>query len=169
MALIKGIHHVALKCCSSEEYKNVAEFYGDILGLSVARKWDGGIMFDTGDGIIEVFEDGESPLPQGNIRHFAFAAEDVDACVFAVRNRMGQAARARMRAQVAKPSSPGIITSSRMQSAQRQSVSVSCVPEVRVSTVWPSRSSAVFSSVQRSRSSSTARMCAISSPYRVSV
>lgn len=55
MALIKGIHHVALKCCSSEEYKNVAEFYGDILGLSVARKWDGGIMFDTGDGIIEVF------------------------------------------------------------------------------------------------------------------
>ena len=49
MALIKGIHHVALKCCSSEEYKNVAEFYGDILGLSVARKWDGGIMFDTGD------------------------------------------------------------------------------------------------------------------------
>lgn len=69
MALIKGIHHVALKCCSSEEYKNVAEFYGDILGLSVARKWDGGIMFDTGDGIIEVFEDGESPLPQGNIRH----------------------------------------------------------------------------------------------------
>lgn len=61
---------MALKCCSSEEYKNVAEFYGDILGLSVARKWDGGIMFDTGDGIIEVFEDGESPLPQGNIRHF---------------------------------------------------------------------------------------------------
>lgn len=85
MALIKGIHHVALKCCSSEEYKNVAEFYGDILGLSVARKWDGGIMFDTGDGIIEVFEDGESPLPQGNIRHFAFATEDVDACVSAVR------------------------------------------------------------------------------------
>ena len=75
--------HTTLRC--GEEYKNVAEFYGDILGLSVARKWDGGIMFDTGDGIIEVFEDGESPLPQGNIRHFAFAAEDVDACDSAVR------------------------------------------------------------------------------------
>ena len=42
-------------------------------------------MFDTGDGIIEVFEDGESPLPQGTIRHFAFATGDVDACVSAVR------------------------------------------------------------------------------------
>ena len=43
-------------------------------------------MFDTGDGIIEVFDDGESPLPQGNIRHFAFATDDVDACVLAVRD-----------------------------------------------------------------------------------
>ena len=85
MALIKGIHHVALKCSDAEEYRKVAEFYRDILGLSVARSWDGGIMFDTGDGIIEVFDDGEVPLPQGNIRHFAFATEDVDACVSAVR------------------------------------------------------------------------------------
>ena len=86
MALIKGIHHVALKCSDVEEYRKVAEFYRDILGLSVARSWDGGIMFDTGDGIIEVFDDGEVPLPQGNIRHFAFATYDVDACVLAVRN-----------------------------------------------------------------------------------
>lgn len=85
MSLIKGIHHVALKCCSREEYEKAAEFYRDILGLSVARSWAGGIMFDTGDGIIEVFDDGESPLPQGNIRHFAFATDDVDACVSAVR------------------------------------------------------------------------------------
>ena len=86
MALIKGIHHVAFKCSDAEEYRKVAEFYRDILGLSVARSWDGGIMFDTGDGIIEVFDDGESPLPQGNIRHFAFATDDVDACVLAVRD-----------------------------------------------------------------------------------
>ena len=85
MALIKGIHHVALKCCNREEYDRVVEFYRDILGLSVARSWNGGIMFDTGAGIIEVFDDGEAPLPQGNIRHFAFATDDVDACAEAVK------------------------------------------------------------------------------------
>ena len=37
MALIKGIHHVALKCSDAEEYRTVAEFYRDTLGLSVAR------------------------------------------------------------------------------------------------------------------------------------
>ena len=35
-------------------------------------------MFDTGNGIIEVFSNAESDLPQGVIRHFALSVTDVD-------------------------------------------------------------------------------------------
>lgn len=85
MSLIKGIHHIALKCCGAEEYQKTVAFYRDILGLPVARSWDGGIMLDTGSGIIEIFADGESRLPQGAVRHFALLTDDVEACVEAVR------------------------------------------------------------------------------------
>jgi len=82
--LIKGIHHVSMKCCNEDEYAKTIAFYKDILGLPVARKWSAGIMFETGNGIIEIFNNGEAKLDKGSIRHFAFAVEDVDACVKAV-------------------------------------------------------------------------------------
>ena len=44
-----------------------------------------GIMFDTGNGIVEIFNDGDGVLDKGVIRHFAFATDDVDACVEAVK------------------------------------------------------------------------------------
>ena len=31
MSLIKGIHHVALKCCSEQEYEKTKHFYTSIL------------------------------------------------------------------------------------------------------------------------------------------
>lgn len=31
--MIKGIHHVALKCCGNEEFEKVVGFYRDVLGL----------------------------------------------------------------------------------------------------------------------------------------
>ena len=83
MSLIKGIHHACLKC-SEDELSKVINFYQDVLGLKVIRQWATGIMFDTGDGIIEVFTNGEHQYPQGMIRHFAFATDDVDSCVKAV-------------------------------------------------------------------------------------
>lgn len=85
MSLIKGIHHVSMKCQGQEEYDRAVAFYGRILGLEMAREWKGGIMFDTGSGLIELFRSEEDQLPKGTIRHFAFATADVDACVQAVR------------------------------------------------------------------------------------
>lgn len=85
MALIKGIHHVSMKTSSEKEYAEVVKFYQDILGLPVARVWNKGIMFETGAGIVEVFNDGEGALEKGVIRHFAFATDDVDACIKTVR------------------------------------------------------------------------------------
>lgn len=84
MGLIKSIHHVSMKCCNDEEYDKVVAFYNGVLGLEIKRTWDNGIMFDAGGQLIEIFRNGQEPMPQGVIRHFAFAVDDVDACVKAV-------------------------------------------------------------------------------------
>ena len=73
-----------MKCCNEEEYSKTVSFYKDVLGLKVAREWLAGIMFETGAGLIEIFNDGDTKLEKGAIRHFAFAVDDVDACVKAV-------------------------------------------------------------------------------------
>ena len=54
MSLIKGIHHVSMKCSSTEEYEKTIDFYKNILGIPVAREWQAGIMLDTGNGIVEI-------------------------------------------------------------------------------------------------------------------
>lgn len=84
MSLIRGIHHISMKCCNDEEYDRVVTFYTKVLGMEIARTWEHGIMFDTGNGIIEIFKNGE-PLEIGVIRHVAFAVDDVDRCVQAVK------------------------------------------------------------------------------------
>ena len=38
-------------------------------------------MLDTGNGIVEIFNDGDDAPGKGVIRHFAFATDDVDACI----------------------------------------------------------------------------------------
>lgn len=84
--LIKGIHHVSLKCTAQEEYEKEKDFYGNILGMDVVRDWGTGIMFDTGSGVMEIsVSDKNVPLPSGNIRHFALLTDDPDACIEAVR------------------------------------------------------------------------------------
>ena len=85
MSLIKGIHHVSMKCSSTEEYEKTIDFYKNILGIPVVREWQAGIMLDTGNGIVEIFNDGDDAAGKGVIRHFAFATDDVDACVEAVK------------------------------------------------------------------------------------
>ena len=83
--MIKGIHHVSMKCSNQEEYEKTIHFYKDILGLPVKRSWNVGIMLDTGAGLIEIFNDGEEKLDKGVIRHFAFDVDDADQCIDVVR------------------------------------------------------------------------------------
>lgn len=84
MGLIKGVHHVCMKCCDEEEFAKVRDFYGRILGVPVARTFPNGAMFDLGGTCLEVFTDGTVHLPQGVWRHIALATDDVDGCVKAV-------------------------------------------------------------------------------------
>ncbi|MBR5513852.1 MAG: VOC family protein [Ruminococcus sp.] len=82
--MIKGIHHISMKCQNDEEYSKVRSFYAEILQLSVVKECDACILLDTGAGIVEIFRDGTEFPEKGVIRHFAFAVDDVQACVDAV-------------------------------------------------------------------------------------
>ena len=84
MALIKGVHHVCMKCCTPEQYDEVQKFYGTVLGLTEVRRWVNGVMYDLGGSLLEVFSNGAEALPQGVWQHIALATDDVDACVKAV-------------------------------------------------------------------------------------
>ena len=76
--MIKGIHHVSMKCSKGAQYEEVVRFHHHILGLRIARIWGDknspeGIMFDTGSGIIEIFTNKADNADTGIIRHFALA------------------------------------------------------------------------------------------------
>ena len=88
MAMISGVHHIALKACGEEEFQKTVDFYQNVLQMPLVRSWEGeeaGVMLDTGAGLMEIFKNGEDHPGQGAIRHMAFDVEDTDACVEAVR------------------------------------------------------------------------------------
>lgn len=86
---ITGIHHVALNARGLAAYERLYAFYHDLLGLPLVRQWGEGeniaVMLDTGAGMLELFAHAKDEPGQGALRHLAFAVEDVDACVEAVR------------------------------------------------------------------------------------
>ena len=86
MSLIKGVHHVCMKCCNEEEYIKTQAFYRDVLGLPEVRRWDVGVMFDLGGVLLEIFSNETETYSKGVWQHIALATEDVDACVKAVRD-----------------------------------------------------------------------------------
>ncbi len=83
--MIRGIHHVSMKCRGDAEYRKVRDFYTEILKLSIIKECDICLLLDTGAGIVEIFRNGEEELKKGIIRHFAFSVEDTDACADAVK------------------------------------------------------------------------------------
>ena len=76
--MIKGLHHISMKCNTKEELAKVKEFYIDLLGLKIIREWPEGLMIDTGNGFIEIFTNADGEHRLGSIRHFALLTDDVD-------------------------------------------------------------------------------------------
>ena len=76
--MIKGIHHFAMTCRDNNDYERVMNFYVDLLGLKVARAWDGGAMLDAGNSLIEIFVGADKLRSKGIIEHFAFLVDDID-------------------------------------------------------------------------------------------
>ena len=88
--LIRGIHHVCIRCNGDKQLDDVVNFYRDVMGIPVCRHWGSGTkkgaMLDTGDGIIELFADADEQLPRGVVEHFALRTDDVDKAVEAARS-----------------------------------------------------------------------------------
>ncbi|MBE6353824.1 VOC family protein [Treponema sp.] len=76
--MIKGIHHISMKCGTTEELAKVREFYIELLGLKIIREWAEGMMIDTGNGLLEIFTNGDGTHCLGAIRHMALLTDDVD-------------------------------------------------------------------------------------------
>ena len=76
--MISGLHHISLKCASLEEFEKAKKFYVDLLGFTIVREWPEGIMIDFGNGMLEIFNNGEGIKTKGALRHIAFATDDVD-------------------------------------------------------------------------------------------
>ncbi len=76
--MISGLHHISMKCKTDEEFEKVKEFYISLLGFKQVREWPEGMMIDYGNGMLEVFRNGEGIKDIGAIRHMAFATDDVD-------------------------------------------------------------------------------------------
>lgn len=83
--MIKGIHHISMKCADDMELRKVKEFYIDILGLKICREWPAGLMIDTGSCLIEIFTDQAGEHRIGAIRHIALLTDDVDSIIEKVR------------------------------------------------------------------------------------
>ncbi len=76
--MIKGIHHISMKCGTAEELAKVREFYIELLGLKIIREWAEGMMIDTGNGLLEIFTNADGTHCLGAIRHMALLTDDVD-------------------------------------------------------------------------------------------
>ena len=76
--MIKGIHHISMKCGTAEELAKVREFYIELLGLKIVREWADGMMIDTGNGLLEIFTNAGGTCSLGAIRHMALLTDDVD-------------------------------------------------------------------------------------------
>ena len=83
--MIKGIHHVSMKCSDRETFQKAVALYTEVLGMKVKREWNEGIMLDTGNGLLEIFSNGQGSTEKGAVRHFALAADDTDAVIKKVR------------------------------------------------------------------------------------
>ena len=83
--MIKGIHHISMKCGNEDGMQRVKEFYISLLGLRIIREWPDGIMIDIGNGFIEIFTNAEGECRLGAIRHFALLADDIDEIVAKVK------------------------------------------------------------------------------------
>ena len=84
--MIRGLHHISMKCATKEEFEKAKSFYLDLLGFSIVRLWPQGIMIDLGNTQLEIFCNGSGVKDLGAIRHMAFATDDVEEIVSKVKD-----------------------------------------------------------------------------------
>ena len=83
--MITGLHHISMKCGTSEEFEKAKSFYIGLLGFVTVREWPEGIMLRCGNFQLELFSNGNGVKELGAIRHMAFATDDVEGIVAKVK------------------------------------------------------------------------------------
>jgi len=83
--MITGLHHISLKCGTEDEFKRAKSFYLDVLGFKIVREWPEGAMIGFGNGMLEIFNNGDGIKTKGALRHIAFATYNVDEIVSKVK------------------------------------------------------------------------------------
>ena len=78
MATVKGIHHISLNTDNAEVFRKALDFYCNVLKLEVRREWNRGVMIDTGNGLIEIFNNQKGESSKGSIAHFALLCDDAE-------------------------------------------------------------------------------------------
>lgn len=75
---IKGVHHISIKAQGLEQMEKTVEFYRQVLGLKVVRRWGQGdssaCMVDAGGCLLEIMASGQTG-DTGVVNHFALAVE----------------------------------------------------------------------------------------------
>lgn len=78
--MIKGIHHVALRCRDMKNYRDTLEFYQNIIGMKEKYSWGEGdfaaTMLEINGDVIEIFSTGKALDETGTINHFCFETDD---------------------------------------------------------------------------------------------
>lgn len=81
---MKGVHHISLKARGAEEFRQVLDFYQQVLDCPLVRRWGEGdrqgAMLDLGNTLLEVTANGTA-AENGLFAHIAFATDDVDGMV----------------------------------------------------------------------------------------
>ena len=83
--MITGLHHISLKCGTEDEFKRAKSFYLDVLGFKIVREWPEGAMIGFGNGMLEIFNNGDGIKTKGALRHIAFATDNVEEIVSKVK------------------------------------------------------------------------------------
>lgn len=88
MPNIKGLHHVSIKTNGAEQFNKTVDFYCNLLGMSIIRRWQNGdvlgAMINAGNTIIELGSNADAQHSISPIRHIALLVDSVDECVKAV-------------------------------------------------------------------------------------
>ncbi len=87
--MIKGIHHIALRCHGPENYQRTLDFYENIIGMKVTCSWGyesgAASMLELNGDVLEIFASGAASYRTGSINHYAFLTDDPDGCIEKVR------------------------------------------------------------------------------------
>ncbi len=78
--MVKGLHHVALRCTGLENYQETLDFYLNIIGMKLRYSWGEGLnaasMLELNGGVLEIFAQGRAAGDIGAVNHFCFATDD---------------------------------------------------------------------------------------------